>query len=83
MKATLFTTAAVALLAVPAFAQDDMVGPDTDGDGLVSLVEAQAAYPDMSQDDFAQADTDGDGFLGTEEMEAAMAAGLIPAQDGG
>ncbi|WP_417208745.1 hypothetical protein [Antarctobacter sp.] len=82
MKATLVTTAAVALLALPAFAQD-MDGPDTDGDGLVSLIEAQAAYPDLSQDDFAQADTDADGFLGTEEMEAAMAAGLIPAQDGG
>lgn len=81
MKATLFTTAAVAMLSLPAFAQD-MAGPDTDGDGLVSLMEAQTAYPDLSQDDFDQADADADGFLSGDEMQAAMDGGLIPAQDG-
>ncbi|SNS58550.1 hypothetical protein [Antarctobacter heliothermus] len=81
MKATLFTTATVALLSLPAFAQD-MAGPDTDGDGLVTLMEAQTAYPELSQDDFDQADANADGFLDGDELQAAMDGGLIPATDG-
>lgn len=83
MKTRILTTAALALLAVPAFAQDteaDMA-LDVDGDGYVSMEEVQTAFPDVSQDDFAVADTDGDGLLSAEELEAARAEELIPAEE--
>ena len=43
---------------------------DTDGDGRVSLAEAQANAPRLAEH-FAQIDTNGDGFISPEEMKAA------------
>lgn len=55
---------------------------DTDGDGLASLAEIQAAYPDVSEDLFAETDLDGDGYIDDEEMAAAVTAELLPASEG-
>lgn len=54
---------------------------DTDGDGMVSLAEAQAVYPDVTEDDFNQADMDADGFLNETELSMAYGLGLLPAND--
>jgi Ca2+-binding EF-hand superfamily protein len=43
---------------------------DTDGDGRISLAEAQAGPPRLAQH-FAQIDANGDGFITPEEMKAA------------
>ena len=52
---------------------------DSDGDGMYSLEEVQAAFPDVTDDGFAIADTSGDGMLDADELAAAQDAGLIPA----
>jgi hypothetical protein len=43
---------------------------DTDGDGRVSLAEAQANAPRLAER-FSQIDANGDGFITPEEMKAA------------
>jgi len=43
---------------------------DADGDGRISLAEAQASSPRLAQH-FAQIDANGDGFITAEEMKAA------------
>lgn len=75
MTKQLTTTAAfLAAFALPAFAQT----MDADGDGAVTLEEAQAAYPDITADSFAAMDSDADGVLSAEEVTAATEAGLLP-----
>ena len=46
---------------------------DTDGDGRISLAEAQANAPRLAQH-FQQIDTNGDGFITPDEMKAARQA---------
>jgi hypothetical protein len=75
MKTIMTTTAAALLLTAPAWAQSAM---DTDGDGVVSLEEAQAAYPDLTSETFVAMDSDADGVLNDVEIAAAMEAGLLP-----
>ena len=43
---------------------------DTDGDGRISLAEAQANAPRLAEH-FAQIDANGDGFLTPDELQAA------------
>jgi Ca2+-binding EF-hand superfamily protein len=43
---------------------------DTDGDGRISLAEAQANAPRLAEH-FAKLDANGDGFITPEEMKAA------------
>jgi Ca2+-binding EF-hand superfamily protein len=43
---------------------------DADGDGRISLAEAQAGSPRLAQH-FAQIDANGDGFITPEEMKVA------------
>jgi Ca2+-binding EF-hand superfamily protein len=43
---------------------------DTDGDGRISLAEAQANAPRLAEH-FGQIDANGDGFITPEEMKAA------------
>ena len=43
---------------------------DTDGDGRISLAEAQANAPRLAEH-FAQIDANGDGFIAPDEMKAA------------
>lgn len=77
MTRKLTLTAVLALLAIPAFAQDAAI--DINGDGMYSFPELQAVMPEMSEDDFTTMDTSGDGLLDAEEIEAATAAGMLPA----
>ena len=51
---------------------------DTDGDGVFSMEELQAAIPDMTEGLFALVDADGDGVVSAEELASAEAAGTIP-----
>lgn len=55
---------------------------DTNGDGLVTIDEAQAVFPDMAVETFTAMDLNADGALDAEEMAAAQEAGLMPATDG-
>lgn len=43
---------------------------DTNGSGMVSLSEFQAALPDATAERFAAADADGDGALTRDEFSA-------------
>ncbi|MCB1350480.1 MAG: EF-hand domain-containing protein [Paracoccaceae bacterium] len=68
------------LAATPAlFAQE--AGPDTDGDGMVTLEEFTAAYPDLTAEAFDAADTNADGMLDADEIAAAAEAGVLPATE--
>lgn len=55
---------------------------DTNGDGLVTIDEAQAVFPDMAVETFTAMDLNADGALDSEEVAAAQEAGLMPATDG-
>lgn len=73
------------LLAAPAIAQDAILTGeveidyvDTNADGMVSLMELQAAWPQLTEADFVAWDVNADGSLDTEELSAAFEAGYIP-----
>ena len=61
-------------------AQAQTAAIDTDGDGMYSWPELQAAMPDMTEDGFTALDTNGDGMLDAEEIAAAAEAGTLPAE---
>ncbi len=77
MKYPLLVTAlGCLLLAPPALLAADapppgshFAGVDTDGDGAISLAEAEAGAPRLAYS-FAKFDTDGDGLLTREELQA-------------
>lgn len=74
---------ALMLIALPTFALAVTAAEiDTNGDGLVTIDEAQAVFPDMAVETFTAMDLNADGALDTEEMAAAQEAGLMPATDG-
>lgn len=75
MRKVLTITAATLAFAAPGWAQTAM---DADGDGNVTLEEAQAAYPDMTAETFAALDADGDGVLNATEVQAGIDAGTLP-----
>jgi hypothetical protein len=52
---------------------------DTDGDGAVSLAEAEAGAPGFARN-FSRFDADGDGLVTREEMRNAREAGRAQAQ---
>lgn len=79
MKTILTTLSALTLIAAPALAQDTLI--DTDGDGMVSWDELQAALPDATEEAFTAADVDADGMLTAEELLAAQDAGTLPMGD--
>jgi hypothetical protein len=54
---------------------------DTNGDGLASFEELQAAYTDFTEQLFQQIDTNADGYIDGDEMSAAEEAGLIINED--
>lgn len=81
-KATL-TTAVLFLVGLPlAAAAQTAADLDTNGDGLLTIDEVQAAYPDMGTDSFTAMDLNADGALDAEEIAAAQEAGLMPVTDG-
>ncbi|AAV95404.1 hypothetical protein KQ247_19580 [Ruegeria pomeroyi] len=55
---------------------------DTDGDGVLTLTEVQAANPEVDPETFVRMDANGDAVLDSEEVAAAQQAGLLPASDG-
>ncbi|CDP52295.1 hypothetical protein [Paradevosia shaoguanensis] len=70
MKKILISVAALALATSGAFAQNtvDIKTVDTDGNGTVSLAEAQAVWKDLTEDAFKAADADASGELSAEEL---------------
>lgn len=76
MKKILIMTTSIFALSAPAFAAlSDM---DTDGDGVVSFAELQAAYPTLTEEAFSAIDANEDGVIDEAEMTAAQEAGIIP-----
>lgn len=73
-------TLPLALLALPAVAQDATI--DVNGDGNYSYPELQVAMPDMTIDDFTMLDGNGDGLLDAEEIAVGVEADILPAMDG-
>jgi hypothetical protein len=71
MKTILTTSAVVLALAAPAWAIT-VADLDTNGDGLVTIDEVQAAYPDTTDDSFAGLDTNGDGSLDDVELSVVQ-----------
>lgn len=63
LAAALFATGALA-------ASESFSAADADGDGAVTLDEAQAAMPDLATSDFLAADSDADGTLSEDEFAA-------------
>lgn len=51
---------------------------DTDGDGVYSLVELQAAYPDLTAEAFTTIDVDANGSVDADELQAAVEGGTLP-----
>lgn len=64
---------AAAPQAPPPGAAERWAAHDTDGDGAISLAEAQAHAPRLAAD-FAKADADGDGRVTRAEMHAVRSA---------
>ncbi|WP_113912639.1 EF-hand domain-containing protein [Roseovarius dicentrarchi] len=73
---------AAGALATTAFAAGTLADMDTNGDGLLTVEEVQAAYPEMTAEQFSEADANADGALDDAELTAAQDAGLIPANEG-
>ncbi|SHI50395.1 EF hand [Palleronia salina] len=69
------TILAVAALAAGTAAAQEI---DADGDGLLSLREAQIAIPGLTEEVFLLADTDGNGLLSQAELLSANERGLLP-----
>lgn len=58
-----------------AFAQATV--EDTDGNGVYSMDELQAAYPSLTEEVFAQVDVNADGTVDADELSAAVDAGVL------
>jgi Ca2+-binding EF-hand superfamily protein len=70
MKRIAILTIALGACAGAAWAQDDMLAADSNGDGQITRAEAQAARAAM----FDRLDANSDGFISAEERAAASAA---------
>ncbi|MEM9550076.1 MAG: hypothetical protein AAGA05_02805 [Pseudomonadota bacterium] len=81
MRSIFLTLASAAFLTGPimAFAQTEL---DTNGDGVLTLDEVQAAFPEITVENFAAMDVNADGALDGDEIVAAQEAGLMPATEG-
>ena len=77
MTKTLSAATFALALTVPALAY--AMDADTDGDGMVSMEEFQAAMPEAPTGTFEQLDSDADGMLSEEEIAAGQEAGILPA----
>lgn len=75
---TKFIAAALGFGALATMASADISGLDTNGDGMLTIEEVQAAYPEVGTDQFSQIDANGDGGVDDAEMKAAQDAGLMP-----
>lgn len=77
MKQLLLGLVATAAFALPVAAQT--VVADTDGDGVFSMTELQAAYPDLTAESFTAIDVDASGSIDADELQAAIEGGQLPA----
>jgi Ca2+-binding EF-hand superfamily protein len=70
MKKTsiVFASGAFLLSAAVSATAADFATTDTNGDGVVTLDEAQAAMPELTEDMFTSADADGSGSLSPQEF---------------
>lgn len=64
----------IAIAATAAAGPERLERADTDGDGLVTFAEFEAAHRDRIARHFERLDSDGDGVLTADEREAAAAA---------
>jgi hypothetical protein len=55
---------------------------DSNGDGVLTLDEVQAAMPEITIEAFSAMDVNADGLLDADEVAAAQAAGLMPPTEG-
>ncbi|WP_439110854.1 hypothetical protein [Lentibacter sp.] len=82
MKKVTLTLAALATALTPMLAHADMMADlDSNGDGVVTVDELQAAMPDVTAESFSEMDINDDGMLDADEIAAAEDAGLMN-QDG-
>jgi Ca2+-binding EF-hand superfamily protein len=51
------------------YAKEDITAADKDGDGMITLAEAQAGAPKLAEK-FASVDANGDGKLSSDELKA-------------
>jgi len=73
------TRLVAALLGLPACAFAAIAAEvDSNGDGLLSVMEVQAILPDITAEQFSSMDLNADGALDEDEVQAAQEAGLIP-----
>lgn len=79
MTRKLIATVLIICGAAAAFA---MSRADVDGDGAMSLEEFLGGYPELTAVDFEAADTNADGVIDAEEFASAVAAGVLPAEEG-
>lgn len=78
MKKFVLALGAISALAVVQ-ANAETIVTDTDGNGVYSMEELQAAFPDLTEEAFKAADVNVDGAVDADELKAAQAAGVIPA----
>lgn len=81
MKKTVLTLLAATGLALPTslMAASEI---DTNGDGVLTIDEVQAAFPEVTVDAFTAMDVNADGALDDDEVVAAQEAGMMPATGG-
>ncbi|MBL1406113.1 MAG: calmodulin [Hyphomicrobiales bacterium] len=73
MKKIILALAITGLSFTSAFAEElDFAKIDTDGDGLVSIEETQAAGLPLTLELFSEADKDQDGKLNAEELASTV-----------
>jgi len=75
MKTVLLSTIIVAGLSAISFAAAQV---DTNGDGILTLDEVNAAFPEIKAEEFSAMDVNADGVLDNGEVAAAQDAGLMP-----
>ena len=51
---------------------------DTNEDGVLNIIEMQAAHPELTPEQFSAMDINDDGLLDAEELAAARADGVLP-----
>lgn len=68
---------AIALIPAGAALAQGVADLDSDGDGVLSLAELQAAYPVLTEDGFASIDANADGVVDDAELTAAVEGGAL------